>query len=124
MSGWGLSIIGLESTIEVLESLYFAFDDDVTYVAGPTVEYAVYVDQGTSKMEARPFARPAAERVQANLGIYIEEFLEGAVLEADEDAIVRSAALAVESEMKRIITAKDAVDTGTMRASVSIEKVT
>lgn len=123
MGGWGTSLVGYASTVNLLQSLRMEFDDGAVYVVGPTVRYAVFVDRGTSKMEGRPFAKPAAERVQANLETEVDRILEGDILGADEDAIVRSAALAVEREMKRIITQKGAVDTGAMRASVTVEKV-
>lgn len=120
---WGTSITGLGSTLSVLDSLRWRFDGDTVYVVGPTVEYAVYVDRGTSRMEARPFVKPAAERVQSNLSGHVEQFLEGSLMDAGEDGVVRATALAVQREMQRIITQKGAVDTGTMRASVSVEEV-
>lgn len=82
-----------------------------------------YVDQGTSKMEARPFVQPAAERVQADLRGSVSEFLDGGVIDAGEEGTVRAAALAVQREMQRIITQKGAVDTGTMRSSVSVQRL-
>jgi len=123
MSGWGAQITGLGSTLNVLDSLAVDFGDDAVYVVGPTVEYAIYVDQGTSKMEARPYAKPAAERVQANLSSSVGQYLDRSVLESGEDSVVRAAALAVQAEMQRIITDKGAVDTGTLRASVTVSKV-
>lgn len=122
MAGWGASITGLAGAVDVLQQLQISIDDDTVYVAGPTVEYAVYVDQGTSKMEARPFVQPAAERVQANLVQYVNQYMHGFENDGGEAAI-RAAALAVEAEMKRIITQKGAVDTGTMRGSVTTAKI-
>jgi len=121
--GWGVSVSGLAPLINFLRSVQFEFSGDVTYVVGPTVEYAVYHELGTSKMKARPFARPAAQRVQSNPA-RAEEFLDaGSVLEAGEEELVKATALAVEQEMIRIITQKGLVDSGTMRASVGIERV-
>lgn len=34
---------------------------------GPTVNYAPYVEFGTSKMEAQPFLQPATEEIRATL---------------------------------------------------------
>lgn len=118
-----ISLTGLAAAIDILRSLSIEFDDGAIYVVGPTVHYAVYHELGTVHMDARPFARPAAERVQANLESKVGEFLEGDLLGADEEAIAKATALAVEAEMKRIITQKGIVDTGAMRASVSIERV-
>lgn len=120
---WGTKLIGYTSVLETLEDLRVQFEGDTTYLVGPTVEYAVYVDQGTVKMDARPFVKPAAERVQADLRSKIDPHLQGDPEDAQESELVRATALAIEAEMKRIITQKGAVDTGAMRASVSIEKV-
>lgn len=114
---------GLASTVALLESLKFDVKEGTVYLVGPTVHYGVYVDRGTSKMEARPFARPAAERVQTNLESNVAQFLDGDILESSEEAVIRAAALAVQREMQLIITQKGAVDTGTLRASVTIERV-
>lgn len=38
-----------------------------TYLIGPTVDYAVYVALGTSRMRARPFHKVAAKRLQADV---------------------------------------------------------
>jgi hypothetical protein len=120
---WGLSISGLATTKAALEALKFDVDDETAYIVGPTVNYAVFVDRGTSKMEARPFVRPAAERVQANLETEVGRFLDGDLNDSSMDAITRAAALAVQREMQRIITQKGAVDTGTLRSSVNIQEV-
>jgi len=120
---WGLSISGLATTKAALEALKFDVDDETAYIVGPTVNYAVFVDRGTSKMEARPFVRPAAERVQANLETEVGRFLDGDLNDSSMDAITRAAALAVQREMQRIITQKGAVDTGTLRSSISIQEV-
>lgn len=121
--GWGTSIVGYTSTVNLLQSLRFEFDGGAIYVVGPTVRYAVFHELGTSKMKARPFARPAAERVKANLQSQVGQFLDGDLLDASEDAVVRAAALAIQREMQRTITQKGIVDTGALRASVTIEKV-
>jgi len=120
MSGWGMSISGLDATLDLFDELSMQFEGNTTYVVGPTVKYAIWHEIGTSKMEARPFAQPAAERVQANLESKIEPFLEGP---PTEEALVRATALAVEREMKRIVKAKDIWDTGSLHASIGVEPV-
>lgn len=120
MTGWGINLTGLSAAQSAIRDVSFEFDDDAVYLCGPTVRYAVYVDQGTSRMEARPFARPAAQRVQADLSNKVGQFLGSG---AGQGEVVKAAALAVEAEMKQIITEKGAVDTGAMRASVTIERM-
>lgn len=120
---WGASLTGLGGTLSVLDSLRMRFDGDTVYVVGPTVEYSVFVDRGTSRMESRPFVKPAAERVQGNLEGNVGDLLQGSVMDAGEDELVRATAIAVQREMQRIITQKGAVDTGTLRASVTVSKV-
>ena len=46
-------------------------------VIGTNVEYAPYVELGTSKMSARPFLRPAAEGHAAEYSAIIKSFLGG-----------------------------------------------
>jgi phage gpG-like protein len=120
---WGVTLTGLSQTIKALESLRFQFADGVTYVAGPTVEYAVFHELGTSKMKARPFARPAAERVQANPSLAGQFVEANSLLEVNEEELVKATALAVEQEMVRTITRKGIIDTGTLRESVKTERV-
>jgi hypothetical protein len=116
-----MTLMGLDDALAVFEALQFQFDGDAVYVVGPTVEYAVYHELGTSKMEARPFAAPAAERVEANLEAHIGRFLDTPT--PDERAVVHAAALAVEREMKRIVEEKDIWDTGTLHGSIGVERV-
>jgi hypothetical protein len=123
LSSWGMRLAGFDATLALLQSLKFEFGDGVIYVAGPTVTYAVYHELGTSKMEARPFMGPAAERVQANLDTAIDQMIDVPLLEADEEELVRGAALAIQNEGKRIADAKDIRDTGALIASISIQKV-
>lgn len=47
-------------TTNLRQSLSHARDDTSAYV-GTNVEYAAYVELGTSKMKPRPYLRPAAE---------------------------------------------------------------
>lgn len=123
LSSWGMRLAGFDATLALLQSLKFEFDDGVIYVAGPTVEYAVVHELGNSQHEARPFMRPAAERVQTNLDTAIDQMIDVPLLEADEEELVRGAALAIQNEGKRIADAKDIRDTGALIASISIQKV-
>lgn len=124
MSGWGASVSGLASTIDLLEAVKVQWDDGTVYVAGPTVNYAVHNEYGTSKMEARPFIRPAAERVQADAKRYATQMASSSGIDiSTEEGFVHALALAVQNEAKRIADAKDVRDTGDLIASITIEKV-
>lgn len=47
-------------------SLHSAFSEDLTHGAmGTDVEYAPYVEYGTSRMAAQPYVTPAVERARA-----------------------------------------------------------
>lgn len=117
---WGARLVGFGNALELFEDVRVRYEGETVYVVGPTVEYAVYQDRGTSSIEARPFVAPAAERVQANHAELAGRFLDGP---PTEESVVRATALAVEREMKQIVTDKDIIDTGALRASITTEKI-
>lgn len=124
MSGWGLNLVGFASAIDTLEDIAMQWNGDTLYVAGPTVKYAIYQEEGTSKMEARPFMKPAAERVQADVLGHAERMAGSQNIDiSNEEGLLRAVALAVQNEGKRIADRKGIRDTGTLIASISIEKV-
>jgi len=118
MASLALTVTGFDDVLGLFKDISTRFDGDTVYLVGPTVKYAVHVELGTSKMEARPFVRPAAERVQSDFGL-VSQFVDGGVLEVGEAGLVEATALAVEAEIVRIITEKGLIDTGAMRASVT-----
>lgn len=115
------------------------------WVVGTAVEYAIYLEFGRGRvtaddgealrfededgdviyrqsvgpMDPKPFFRPAVAAYQANLAAAIDSDTETTFEEIDSiDELVRTIALGLERRIKRIITAKGLVDTGTLRASV------
>jgi len=122
MASFALTATGFDDVLGLFRNISTRFDGNTVYLVGPTVEYAVYLELGTSKMEARPFVRPAAERVQSDFGL-VSQFVDGGVLEVGEAGLVEATALAVEAEIVRIITQKNLIDTGAMRASVTTVEV-
>jgi hypothetical protein len=121
MASFDIDITGLDAALGLFRDIEMQFDGDTVYVVGPTVEYAVHVERGTSNRPARPFVRPAAERVQQDPGL-AAAFLDTGVIDGGEDEVVKATALAVQREIQRIITRKDLIDTGTMRASITINE--
>jgi len=122
MASFNLTATGFDDVLRLFDDISTRFDGDTVYLVGPTVEYAVYVELGTSKMEARPFVRPAAERVQSDFGL-VSQFIDGSTLDVGEAGLIEATALAVEAEIVRIITEKGLIDTNTMRASVTTKQV-
>lgn len=91
----------------------FADSEDVVYVVGTNVEYAAYVEFGTSKMSAQPYLRPAARQVARDPERYISEDYESVT------GFIRALALAIEREA----TQKAPVDTGNLQDSIRAQRV-
>lgn len=121
---WGVALTGFGAAMDLIDDVVVDFSGETTYIAGPTVDYAIWHEVGTSKMEARPFVRPAAERVRQNTGAEIQRISksQGIPLNSEEN-IIRCAALAVQSRIKEIADRKDIRDTGTLINSVRIARV-
>lgn len=124
MSGWGINIVGLDAVLDLFDQITASFDGGTAYIAGPTVDYAVHHELGTSEIDARPFMRPAAEQVQANMESEVKRISksQGIPLNSEEN-IVRCAALAVQSRSKEIADRKDIRDTGQLINSIRIKRV-
>jgi hypothetical protein len=91
-----------------------------TYTVGTGVEYAVYLEFGTSKMDAKSFFGPAINEVRLE-GVpgFIAHNTRTTVGAQDTvDDVLRVLAFALERRIKEIIAAKGLIDTGTLRASV------
>lgn len=124
MTGWGVQVVGLDAVVDLLEEIQLSWDGDTVYVVAPTVEYAIWHEIGTASMEARPFARPAAERVQAAPVQKAQAVAAAQGIDiSTKEGFVEALALAVEREMKQIIEEKDIWDTGTMHGSVTVAEV-
>lgn len=91
------------------------------WVVGTNVEYAVYLEQGTSKMPPYPFMKPAIEYVMANEAGGIADSADSV------DAVVGGIAMAIERRAKHYassgVSPGPDVDTGTLKASIRAQKV-
>lgn len=124
MSGWGLTLLGLGEVLDTLNDIRARWEGDTLYLVGPTVEYAIYQERGTSKMEARPFMAPAARNVRRSPEVHIRRIMTS--IDADlssEAGLVKATALAVQTEAKRIADLKGIRDTGQLIASITIQRV-
>lgn len=105
----GINIFGWADVIDALDYEPFG---TVKYVVGSNVEYAAYVEYGTSRQQAQPYIRPAVERAVRSLDEYADE--------ADSaEELVEALALRIERE------AKDAVpvDEGNLKGSIEAERI-
>jgi hypothetical protein len=86
---------------------------------GTAVEYALYLEYGTSKMDPKPFFRPAVAELQADIEGFIDAHTNSAVdTITSAEELVETIGLALERRIKEIITSKGLIDTGTLRASI------
>lgn len=115
-----LNLDGLEAAINRLDELEDDVETLTTYTVGTAVEYSVYLEFGTSKMDAKPYFRPAINEVRAQGvdGFIAHNTRTSVETLPDADAVIRVLALALERRVKEIITEKGLIDTGTLRASI------
>lgn len=108
-----VQIDGVAGTVGMFQKAKMAYSKTVEWKIGTNVEYAAYVELGTSSQAAQPYLRPALKqaRSQAN-GIIAKH-------NGDIEAAVKEIALVVEREAKR----RCPVDTGNLRASIRAERV-
>jgi hypothetical protein len=120
MSDFDLGLDGLDAAIEELEELEADVSTTRSYTVGTAVNYSIFLEAGTSKMDAKPFFRPAINEVRAQrVEGFINHNTRTTINDLDDiDAILQALALALERRIKEIITAKGLIDTGTLRASV------
>jgi len=119
MTDISFELSGLDRIERRLEDLRDDWDDSPRYLVGSAVEYAVYLEYGSSKMDPKPFFRPALAEARADLEGFIADNTRKRAEEIDTAReLVRTIALALERRVKEIITEKGLIDTGTLRASV------
>jgi hypothetical protein len=124
----GISMLGWTPFAVQLRNAAGRFDKmgKTTAAVGTAVQYATFVDEGTSRMIARPFFEPGLRRVKAEG--WGDEVWEGAFAEgsgrriASSDEAAEGAALkvaeAAASSIKDVIDDKDIWDTGALHDSI------
>lgn len=111
---WGTSLSGFDTTIRLLDQVRIRWGENVTYVVGPTAEYGVYVERGTSRMKPQPYLEPAVRQITRSLPRIVAQ------KNPDNSAeLVKIVALEIEQLAKRFAP----VDTGNLRASIKTERV-
>lgn len=124
MTRFDMDIQGLEQHQQQLEDKADEWSQPSgSWYVGTAVSYAVYVEFGTSKMDARPFFRPALVDAKRDLSAFVRENTKKTLQQIDSPSeLVRVIAYALERRVKEIITEKGLIQTGTMRASVKAVK--
>jgi hypothetical protein len=120
VTDFDLTLDGVETVTESLDDLRDDVETLTPYTVGTGVEYALFLEFGTSKMDAKPFFRPAITEVRAQ-GVdgFIARHTRTRVAALDDiDSVLRVLSLALERRIKEIITDKGLIDTGTLRASI------
>ncbi len=115
-----LNFDGAEAVLSRLEELEDDLEKLPTFTVGTGVFYSVFLEFGTSKMDAKPFFRPAVNevRLQGIDGFIAHNTRTSVETLPSVEAVIRVLAFALERRVKEIITDKGLIDTGTMRASV------
>lgn len=129
MADAGLDIEGLDEARASLEALAdgdFDADSDTWWI-GTVVRYAPFLEFGTVKMVAKPFFRPAVQRVKRWWGAGgamggISNRLERQMtftLDAMAEVTLEQVAFRLEREVKNLIKTKGLIDTGNLRDSIA-----
>jgi Bacteriophage protein of unknown function (DUF646). len=120
MTDFDLGLDGLEAAIDELEELERDISTSETHTVGTAINYSVFLEFGTSKMDAKPFFRPVINEVRLQrVDGFIAQNTRTSVADLDDiDQILKALALAMERRIKEVITQKGLIDTGTLRASI------
>jgi predicted house-cleaning noncanonical NTP pyrophosphatase (MazG superfamily) len=119
MADFSFDLDGAEELKLELQEEAASWSGGGTAFVGTAVEYSVYVEYGTSKMDPRPYFRPALAEARGNIPGFIADNTNKTVASIDSaDEFVETVALALERRVKEIITRKGLIDTGNLRASI------
>lgn len=108
-TGWGMQLIGYAQEISLLKEIKEDFSNQVVYLVGTHVSYAIYPEFGAGNNPAQPYLRPALQEGKAK----------AAQIAATEDVdsveeLAEKVALFVEKRAAE----KAPVDSGQLQASV------
>lgn len=110
---------GVQQLREELDDLEDRWTTQERWIVGTAVNYAVFLEAGTRHMDPKPFFRPALHAYRSNLRAAIAADSRTTLEEiGSADELVQTIAFGLERRIKRIITKKGLIDTGTLRVSV------
>ena len=102
---------GLSTIKNAFDDIRNRWGEPAAWEAYADADHAGFVEGGTSKMQAQPYMRPAAERVEGRLSNYAEQ-------SSSTGEVTRNVALAIADEARKIVV----VDTGELRGSIDTRK--
>lgn len=115
MAGWGVKLLGFGRMLDGLKDVQVKLNDDAVYVVGTNVEYAVYQELGTSKMDAQPYLFPAARAAERNPRAYVRRHTNTSIeAQSSMEDVVKVIALAIERDAAE----RAPWDTGNLAGSI------
>lgn len=105
----GISMLGFDGVMDALDYDSFGSEE---YRVGTNVEYAIFVEYGTSRNQAQPYLRPAVEEVLSDIDQIANR------VDSPEELVERLA-LEIEAVAKK----NAPVDSGNLRGSITAERL-
>lgn len=95
-----VSLVGYSGVIQSLRNLEDQVGSEPVYLVGSNKEYGVFLEFGTSKMQAYPWLRPALKEFENRGETFLKQTIGASVEDADStDEVVQLVALALEARM-------------------------
>jgi hypothetical protein len=117
---FSVDVSGVAQTRGAFEEAATIGDGTAKYVVGTHVEYALYLEFGSSRMPAYPFMKPAIEDVMAGADRLADQA-------SDVDHLVKLIAMEIEAQAKHYASTGlppgPDVQTGNLRSSIRAERV-
>jgi len=95
VAGWAINFIGfnkLQNSFEKAQQV----SEGAHWIVGTSAEYGIYIEFGTSKMQAQPFMRPAVRKA-------LKDLAAGRIPGDNLDEVVKNLAMKIERYAKEIV---------------------
>jgi hypothetical protein len=121
MTEFEFEIEGLEELEAALEELEQRWGRDDEHLVVTTVDYSVFLEFGTSKMDPKPFFRPAVDELRrSGVQKFLAQYGDAEFEDIDSTSeLVEEVAKALRDRVKDIIERKGLIRTGTLHASIT-----
>jgi len=95
VAGWAMSMAGFAQLEQVFQEAQ-QVTEKAHWIVGSSAEYAIYVEFGTSRMDAQPYMRPAVRKALRDLSA-------GNIPGENLNEVVKNTAMRVEKYAKKIV---------------------